>query len=41
MQRVGDVKEVSAAVVFFSLPSASYVTGQTLAVDGGFTVNSF
>jgi Tropinone reductase 1 len=41
LQRVGDVKEVSAAVVFFSLSSASYVTGQTLAVDGGFSVNAF
>lgn len=36
MKRVGEPEEVAAAAVFFCLPAAGYITGQTLAVDGGF-----
>jgi 3-oxoacyl-[acyl-carrier protein] reductase len=32
---MGDPAEIAAAVVFFCTPAASYVTGQTLVVDGG------
>ncbi len=39
--RVGEVNEVASAVVFLCLPAASYITGQVLAVDGGFTVYGF
>ena len=35
--RYGRAEEVVAAALFLASPAASYVTGQTLAVDGGFT----
>jgi NAD(P)-dependent dehydrogenase (short-subunit alcohol dehydrogenase family) len=36
--RTGDPRELAAAAVFLASPAAGYVTGQTLAVDGGVTV---
>lgn len=41
MKRIGEPHEAAAAIVFFTLPAAAYITGQTLAVDGGFTVLGF
>lgn len=41
MQRIGEPEEVGAAVAFLCLPAASYITGQCLSVDGGFSVNGF
>ncbi|UYZ62478.1 SDR family oxidoreductase [Hymenobacter weizhouensis] len=41
MQRIGEPEEVAAAVAFLCLPAAGYITGQTLSVDGGFSVNGF
>lgn len=35
MGRMGDVDEVAAAVAFLASPQASYITGQTLHVNGG------
>ena len=37
LHRIGVPTEVSGAVVFLCSPAASLVTGQTLAIDGGWT----
>ncbi|HWS90664.1 MAG TPA: SDR family oxidoreductase [Pyrinomonadaceae bacterium] len=37
MRRVGEPEEVAAVVAFLSMPASSYVTGQCVAIDGGFT----
>jgi tropinone reductase I len=36
--RVGEPSEVAAVTAFLCLPASSYVTGQCVAVDGGFSV---
>jgi Tropinone reductase 1 len=36
MRRIGEPEEVAGAVAWFCLPAASYVTGECIAVDGGF-----
>lgn len=37
MGRFGRAEELAAAVAYFALPAASFTTGTTLAVDGGWT----
>lgn len=37
LQRVGQPEEIAAAVAFLSMPVSSYITGQTIIVDGGLT----
>jgi Tropinone reductase 1 len=39
--RIGEPEEVASAVAFLCMPAASYITGQCLAVDGGFTIYGF
>ncbi|XP_062095506.1 tropinone reductase homolog At5g06060-like [Humulus lupulus] len=41
IRRLGEPNEISSMVVFLCLPAASFVTGQVITVDGGFTVNAF
>jgi Tropinone reductase 1 len=36
MGRIGEPEEVASAVAFLCLPASSYVTGECIAVDGGF-----
>jgi NAD(P)-dependent dehydrogenase (short-subunit alcohol dehydrogenase family) len=38
MARTGDPRELAATVVFLASEAAGYITGQTLAVDGGMTI---
>ena len=40
LSRIGDPEEVAEAVYFLASPAASYITGQTLFVDGGRLVKS-
>jgi NAD(P)-dependent dehydrogenase (short-subunit alcohol dehydrogenase family) len=37
IKRVGEAEDIAAAALFLTSPAASWVTGQTLAVDGGFS----
>ncbi len=41
LQRIGQPAEVGATVAFLCTKGAGFITGQHLAVDGGFTVNGF
>jgi len=41
MDRVGQPEEVANAVAFLCMDASSYITGQCLSVDGGFTAFGF
>lgn len=41
MGRIAEAEEVASVVAFLCMSAASYITGQTIAVDGGFLVDGF
>ena len=41
MKRIAQPSEIATVVAFFAMPASSYITGQVLAVDGGFTINMY
>lgn len=41
LQRIGEPEDVAAAIAFLCLPAAAYISGQVLAVDGGFLSYGF
>lgn len=41
LARAAEASEIAHAVLFFAAPESSYVTGQTLSVDGGWSAGGF
>lgn len=41
MGRIGEPEEVGSLIAYLCLPAAGYITGQTVAVDGGFVSYGF
>ena len=41
MKRVGELPEVATPAVFLASEASSYITGQTLFVDGGMSIHGF
>jgi len=41
LKRLAQPEDVSGLVAFLCSPAASYITGQTIAVDGGYSVMGF
>lgn len=39
--RIGEPADIAGAAVFLASPAGAFVTGQTLVVDGGSTINSY
>ncbi|QCO66829.2 SDR family oxidoreductase [Luteimonas yindakuii] len=39
--RIGEPEEVAAAVAFLCLPASAYITGECIAIDGGFLQYGF
>lgn len=37
--RLGEAEDIAGAILFLASPAASWITGQTLAVDGGYTIS--
>lgn len=39
--RIAESEEVARAIAFLCMPASSYITGQNIVVDGGFTIRGF
>ena len=38
LRRIGDPDEIAGAAVFLASPASTFMTGQTLVIDGGVTI---
>ncbi|HVO07304.1 MAG TPA: SDR family oxidoreductase, partial [Burkholderiaceae bacterium] len=38
LRRIGEPDEIAGAAVFLSSPASSFMTGQSLVIDGGVTI---
>ena len=41
LKRIGELEELVGPAVFLSSDASNYVTGQTIFVDGGMTIQGF
>jgi tropinone reductase I len=41
MKKIGRPEDVAGVAAFLCMPAAAWITGQTISVDGGFTVFGF
>lgn len=41
LRRIGEPAEVAGLAAFLCMPLATYITGQCICVDGGFTIHGF
>ena len=40
LKKFGDPADIASAVLFLTSPSAKYITGETLRIDGGYSISS-
>jgi NAD(P)-dependent dehydrogenase (short-subunit alcohol dehydrogenase family) len=40
LNRIAQPKDVASAVAYLAMDASSYITGETITVDGGFRANS-
>lgn len=41
LRMIAEPEEISSVAAFLCLPAASYITGQIIVVDGGYTAGGF